>query len=52
MILAECEITSNFQEKAIKGPTEIVVKEGSTLLINNLYESIWTMDQEHISCYS
>ena len=52
MILAESEITSNFQEKSIKAPTEILCKEGSVLFIQNCYESIWTMDEEHVTCYS
>ena len=52
VILAENEISSNFQEKAIKGPPEIVCKEGSLLVIQNVYESIWTMDKDQISCYS
>lgn len=52
IILLEAEITSNFPEKNIKGPSEITTKEGSILNINNLFESIWTMDNEHITCYS
>lgn len=52
VILLEAEITSNFQEKNIKGPADITTKEGSTLNLANLVESIWTMDSEHITCYS
>jgi hypothetical protein len=52
VILAEAEITSNFQEKNIKGPADIAVKEGSTLAISNINESIWTMDRDQIVCYS
>lgn len=52
VILAESEITSNFQEKAIKGPAEITTKEGSLLAIGNVCESIWTMDREQVTCYS
>jgi len=52
VLLAENEITSNFQEKAIKAPNELVCKEGSVLMIQNTFESIWTMDTEHITCYS
>jgi hypothetical protein len=51
-VLAESEITSNFQERGIKSPSEIICKEGSILLIQNIYESIWTMDKQHITCYS
>lgn len=52
VILVESEITSNFQEKSIKGPTEIVSKEGSILMIQNVYESFWTMDHDQVTCYS
>jgi len=37
VLLAENEITSNFQEKAIKAPNELVCKEGSVLMIQNTF---------------
>ena len=46
VILSESEITSNFQEKGVKAPTELICKEGSILLIQNTYESFWTMDRQ------
>jgi other hect domain ubiquitin protein ligase E3 len=52
VIIAESEITSNFSEKNLKGSNEIITKEGSILHTQNINESIWTMDEDEVTCFS
>lgn len=51
-MIAEAEITNNFVEKNLKSSNEIVTKDNSIVHIQNINESLWTMDEEEITCYS
>lgn len=51
-IIGEAEISNNFNERNIRSSNEIATKENSIIHIQNVNESIWTMDYEEITCYS